>query len=105
MIFIDTPPSDRVPNYNIENAALPTGIKFVDEIIALKVLSLSHHVIIITDTFHLFLNHKPDQPDQYCTIIDGKDKVEMRYAQQIPAIGLARIALSHTFIQDFLMRH
>ena len=72
MDFMITPTPNISVNQDMDGATLDTASRFVDELIALKVLCLPPPSFTIVNTFPLFLVAKPHQINQYRTIADGK---------------------------------
>ena len=72
MNFMDTPDPGLVPNQDLKGEELNEAIKFVDELIDLKVLQPPPALLKMLNNFPLFLVPKPGQPGQFRTIADGK---------------------------------
>ena len=72
MNFMDIPTPCIVPNQDLKSPELDAAIHFVDELITLKVLTLSPPSVTAVNCFPLFLVPKPGQLGQFRTIADGK---------------------------------
>ena len=72
MSFMDEPIPGRVQNSELEGPVLDAVVKFVDELISLRVLVPPLPSVTIINTFPMFLVIKPHQLRQFRTIADGK---------------------------------
>ena len=72
MNFMDIPAPGIVASQDMDGPSLEAAVKFVDELISLRVLCPPSTPNQICNVFPLFLVMKPNQPDQYRTIADGK---------------------------------
>ena len=72
MNFMAVPTPGISENQDMDGPTLEAAIKFVDELISLRVLCIPPPSTIILNTFPLFLVIKPHQIGQYRTIADGK---------------------------------
>ena len=72
MNFMENPQPGMVSNQDLKGEELKEAVKFVDELIALRVLQPPPTLLKILNNFPLFLVPKPGQPGQFRTIADGK---------------------------------
>ena len=74
MNFMTTPIPGISASQDMDGTTLDAAIKFVDELVSLKVICLPPSFDTIANTFPLFLVDKPHQINQYRTIADRKQE-------------------------------